>query len=72
MKPEIVMDFARLTAAHGTQHPSGEMLYSFYYEHLLDFAEMIEREVREEDRENALAYLRMLHDSFSLASKEKP
>jgi hypothetical protein len=48
------------------------MLYSFYYEHLLDFAAMIEREVREEDRENALAYLRMLHDSFSLASKEKP
>ena len=51
MKPEIVMDFVRLTAAHGTQHPSGEMLYSFYYEHLLHFAEMIEREVREEDDE---------------------
>jgi hypothetical protein len=33
------------------------------------FAVFVASAVREEDRENALAYMRMLHDSFSLASK---
>ena len=39
------------------------------------FAAHVASAVREQDRENALAYMRMLHDSFSLASKptkEKP
>jgi hypothetical protein len=36
------------------------------------FAKLVEKHYRVKDREDALAYLRMLHDSFSLASKDKP
>ena len=32
------------------------------------FAKLVETKVRDEDREQALAFLRQLHDSFSLAS----
>ncbi len=32
------------------------------------FANLIEKKIREEDREQAIAFLRQLHDSFSLAS----
>ena len=33
------------------------------------FVAVVAAAVRQKDRENALAYMRMLHDSFSLASK---
>ena len=36
------------------------------------FAKLVEKHYRVKDREDALAYLRMLHDSFSLTSKDKP
>jgi hypothetical protein len=36
------------------------------------FAQLVGKHYREKDRESALAYMRMLHDSFSLASKDKP
>jgi hypothetical protein len=32
------------------------------------FAKLIETKIRDEDREQAIAFLRQLHDSFSLAS----
>jgi hypothetical protein len=31
-------------------------------------AKLIEKKIREEDRDQAIAFLRQLHDSFSLAS----
>jgi hypothetical protein len=34
------------------------------------FAALVASAVREEDRENALAYMRMLHDSFLLSSHQ--
>jgi hypothetical protein len=38
------------------------------FEYAERFAALVASAVREQDRENALAYMRMLHDSFSLAS----
>ena len=32
------------------------------------FVKLIEKKIREEDRDQAIAFLRQLHDSFSLAS----
>ena len=42
------------------------------FEYAEKFANLVEKHHRVKDREDALAYLRMLHDSFSLASKDKP
>ncbi len=32
------------------------------------FVKLVEKKIREEDRDQAIAFLRQLHDSFSLAS----
>jgi len=32
------------------------------------FVNLVEKKIREEDRDQAIAFLRQLHDSFSLAS----
>lgn len=32
------------------------------------FAKLVERKIRDEDRDQAIAFLRQLHDSFSLSS----
>lgn len=42
--------------------------YVCYPDDIVAFAELVASAVRKKDRENALAYMRMLHDSFSLAS----
>ena len=34
------------------------------------FVKLIEKKIREEDRDQAIAFLRQLHDSFSLASDQ--
>ena len=68
MTREEIIEMAKQVGVDAT----GSEYWPFFIEELVAFAKLVEKRHREKDREDALAYLRMLHDSFSLASKDKP
>ena len=63
-------DIIRMAREAGFDYSGAELSWESVIctEELERFAALIVSAVREQDRENALAYMRMLHDSFSLAS----
>ena len=63
-------DIIRMAQEAGFDYSGAELSWESVIctEELERFAALIVSAVREQDRENALAYMRMLHDSFSLAS----
>ena len=63
-------DIIRMAQEAGFDYSGAELSWESVIctEEIERFAALIVSAVREQDRENALAYMRMLHDSFSLAS----
>ena len=63
-------DIIRMAREAGFDYSGAELSWESVIctEELERFAALVVSAVREQDRENALAYMRMLHDSFSLAS----
>ena len=60
-------DIIRLARAAGVRDDEHRFEFS-EYKYLEFFAELIAKHQREQDREQAVALLRQLHDSFSLES----
>ena len=70
MTQEEVIEIARQAGLHVATDVNWMPVIGLEYAE--KFANLVEKHYRVKDREDALAYLRMLHDSFSLASKDKP
>jgi len=48
MKQDEIIEMARQAASHGVEtHPSGEVSYVFYNEHLMSFAKLVAAKERE-------------------------
>ncbi len=48
MTQDEIIEMAREAASHGVEkHPSGEVIYVFYNEHLMNFAKLVAAKERE-------------------------
>ena len=65
-------DMIRMAREAGFDYSGAELSWESVIctEELERFAALVASAVREKDRENALAYMQMLHDSFLLSSDQ--
>ena len=71
MTQDEIIEMARQAASHGVEdHRSGEVSYVFYNEHLMNFAKLVEENVRRTMNEEAKAHLEELRKNFNAESAE--